>query len=330
MNKNNERGPGTLSRRSALGAAMAGTLAVPGLARAQAFPSRTLKLVVPYSAGGTDTQYRKLAELVGRKWGQPVIVENKPGGAGTAGVIQMARSSRPDGYTIGASTAPLLRQPHMQRVDYHPLQDLTWIAGLGSFTFIVLVKSDSPFRTARQLLDWAKANPGRLSYATPGASSSQYIAMADLSLAAGVETLHVPYRGGGEINAAVLGGHVMAGVNTLAGISGLEGNELRALICFDPQRLAELPDLPTVRELGYDLVHTSPYGIVGPPGMDPEIVARIQDAFGEAMHHPENRALIATLYQQIWFRPAPQYTEWAAQQFERDRELIARLGLRVD
>lgn len=316
-----------LTRRSLLHGAALGALAAPHAVRADSFPSRPLKVVVPYSAGGTDAQYRKLAELVGRKFGQPVIVENKPGGAGTAGIIQMARTSRPDGYTTGASTAPLLRQPHMQRVDYDPLNDLTWIAGLGSYTFVILVRKDSPFATLRDLLDWAKANPGRLSYGTPGVSSSQFIAMADLSLAAGVDTLHVPYRGGGEINTGVLGGHTMAGVNTLAGIAGLEGNELRSLACFDPERLAALPDLPTVREFGYDLVHTAPYGLVGPPGMPDSIVTRLQDAFGEAMHDEDNRRLIATLYQSVWFRPAAEYRAWAAAQFERERVLIHRLGI---
>lgn len=315
------------SRRNLLKGAALGTFALPGMARASDFPSRPMKIVVPYSAGGTDTQYRKLAELVGRKFGQTVIVENKPGGAGTAGVIQMARTSRPDGYTIGASTAPLLRQPHMQQVDYDPLRDLTWIAGLGSYTFVILVRKDSPFTTLRELLDWAKLNPGRLTYGTPGVSSSQFIAMADLSLTAGVDTLHVPYRGGGEINTAVLGGHTMAGVNTLAGIAGLDGNEVRALACFDPERLAALPDLPTVREFGYDLVHTAPYGIVGPPGMDAAIVSRLQDAYGEAMHNDENRRLIATLHQSIWFRPAAAYREWAAAQLEREGVLINRLGI---
>lgn len=314
-------------RRTLFSGAAFATLAVPRIGRADAFPSRPIKIVVPYSAGGTDSQYRKLAELVGRKFGQPVIVENRPGGAGTAAIIQMARTARPDGYTIGASTAPLLRQPHMQQVDYDPLRDLTWIAGLGSYTFVILVRKDAPFATLKDLLDWAKANPGRLSYGTPGVSSSQYIAMADLSLAAGVDTLHVPYRGGGEINAAVLGGHIVAGVNTLAGIAGLDGNEVRALACFDPERLGALPNLPTVRESGYDLVHTAPYGIVGPPGMAANVVARLQDAFGEAMHDDENRRLIATLYQSIWFRPAAEYRDWAAAQFERERVLIGRLGI---
>ena len=329
MNKKT-RTTGSISRRGALSTIAISALALPGIVRAQEYPSKLIKLVVPYAAGGTDIQYRKLADLVKRRIGQTVIVENKPGGAGTAGVIQMARTSPPDGYSIGASTAPLLRQPHMQRVDYDPLRDLTWVAGLGSYTFAILVKKDSPFNTLRQMLDWAKANPGELSYATPGVSSSQFIAMADLSLAAGVQMLHVPYRGGSEINTAVLGGHVKVGVNTLAGIAGMDGAELRALACFDPQRVSALPNLPTVRENGYDVVHTAPYGIVGPPGMSSQIVTKLQDVFGEAAHDPENIALLATLNQQLWFKPAQQYFQWAKQQFERERELVARLGVRTD
>ncbi len=119
----------------------------------------------------------------------------------------------------------------------------------------------------------------------------------------------------------------MAGVNTLAGIAGLEGNELRSLACFDPERLAALPDLPTVREFGYDLVHTAPYGLVGPPGMPDSIVTRLQDAFGEAMHDEDNRRLIATLYQSVWFRPAAEYRAMGGSAVRTRRVLIHRLGI---
>lgn len=293
------------------------------------FPSRAITLIVPYSAGGTDAQYRMLAELAGRELGQPIIVENKPGGAGTMAVAHMARTAAPDGYTIAAATGPLLRQPHMMKVSYDPLKDFTWIAGLGAYTFVVTVRGDSPFKTLPDLLEWAKANPGKLTYATPGVASSQYIAMASLSRAADIETTHVPYKGGGEIQNAVLGGHVMVGVNTLAGVMPATGTTpgIRALASFDPERSAALPDLPTVRDYGFNLVQDSPYGLVGPQGMAPEVIAKLENAFGAAVRNPENETLLKTLRQRAAFVPSDAYSKWAAQTYVIEGKTVEALNL---
>ena len=305
-------------------------LAALSVHAADTFPSRPITLIVPYSGGGTDAQYRLLAELASRDLGQPIIVENKPGGAGTAAVAQMARTAAPDGYTIAAATGPLLRQPHMMKVSYEPLKDFTWIAGLGAYTFAVMVRGDSPFKTLPDLLAWAKANPGKLTYGTPGSASSQYIAMASLSSAAGLETIHAAYKGGAEVQTAVLGGHIVAGVNTLAGAMPASGTTpgVRALASFDPERLPREPDLPTVREQGYDIVQDSPYGLVGPKGMKPEIVAKLQEAFRKAVASDENAKLVANLRQRALFVPSDAYTAWARKTYEMEGRLVEQLKLK--
>lgn len=294
------------------------------------FPSKPITLIVPYSGGGTDAQYRLLAELAGRELGQPIVVENKPGGAGTAAVAQMARTAAPDGYTIAAATGPLLRQPHMMKVSYAPLKDFTWISGLGAYTFVVTVRGDSPFKTLPDLLAWAKANPGKLTYATPGSASSQYIAMASLSSAAGIETIHAAYKGGAEVQTAVLGGHVVVGVNTLAGVMPASGSMpgVRALASFDPQRLPNEPDLPTVREYGFDVVQDSPYGLVGPKGMKPEITAKLQEAFRKAVTSSENAKLLINLRQRALFMPSDAYYDWARKTYETEGRLVEQLKLK--
>src|SRR5690606_39060306 len=294
------------------------------------FPSKLITLIVPYSAGGTDAQYRKLAELAGKELGQQIVVINKPGGAGTAAVADMARTAAPDGYTIAASTAPLLRQPHMMKVNFDPLNDFTWSSRLGDFTFVITVREDSPFKTLPELIQWAKENPGKLTYGSPGLASSQYIAMATLSQVAGIETRHIPYKGGNEIQNALLSNQVMVGVNTLAGVMPASGNMpgIRAIASFDAKRLESLPDLPTVREYGYDVVQESPYGLVGPKGMKPEVVARLQEAFRKAMLSPENAKLLESLRQREAFLPADEYTKWVAQAYEKEREAVERLKLR--
>lgn len=293
------------------------------------FPSRTITLVLPYSAGGTDVQYRKLAELASENLGVPVIVENKPGGGGTAAVDTMAQTKKPDGYTIAASTGPLLRQPHMMDVNFEPLEDFTWIAGLGGYTFIISVRGDSEFETLEQLLDWAKEHPGELTYGTPGFASSQYIAMATLMEAAGIEAQHIPYKGGNEIQQGLLGDQVLVGVNTLAGV--MEASDsiagIRALASFDAERTELTKDIPTVKELGYDITQDSPYGIVGPKGMDPEVVERLNEAFEYAANHPENVETANSLRQKAQFTPSDEYHEWAKKEFEYERQIIDKLNL---
>lgn len=226
-------------------------LAAAGPSMAQAFPVRPITLIVPYSAGPTDAQYRKLAELASRSLGQPIVIENKPGGNGTIGPVQMARLAKPDGYTIAASTVSLLRQPHMQQVDWDPLNEFTWIIGLGGYTFAVAVREDSPFKTLKDMITWAKANPGKLTYGTPGQGSSLHLLMEALAEQAGFQGVHVPFKGGGETTTAMLGGHVMVTLNNVGSvIAQAEARKVRILNIFDAERLSRLPEVPTARELG--------------------------------------------------------------------------------
>lgn len=309
-----------------LALALAGTQVVA----ADKFPSKPIILIVNSAAGGADVQYRKLAELVGRELGQPVIVENRPGGAGTAALSAMSKMAKPDGYTIGGASGPLLRQPHMMKVNFAPLEDFTWIAGMGTFTFVVTVRDDSPFQTLGDLIAWAKANPGMLTYGTPGAASSQHMAMTRLGKAAGIKSNHIPYKGSAEIQQAVMGGHIMVGANTLAGVvSAANGQHgVRALASFDSTRSPLTPDLPTVKELGYDVVQDSPYGVVGPKGMPPEVVATLQEAFRKAAFSAENAKVLELLRQRLWYLPSDAYTKWAATTFESEREMVQAMNLR--
>lgn len=302
------------------------TMAMP--AWAQDYPTRPITLVVPYSAGPTDAQYRKLAELAGKQLGQTIVVENKPGGNGTMALTSMARSAKPDGYTIGASTISLLRQPHLQRVEWDPLKDFTWIVGLGGYTFAVAVTEESPFKTLAEMIAWAKSHPGALTYGTPGQGSSLHLLMEDLANRAGFNAIHVPYKGGGETTTAMLGGHVMVTLNNVGSvIAQAEAKKVRILAIFDAQRLARLAAVPTAKELGYDIVYSSPYGIVGPKNMPPAVVQRLQEAFKAAMEQPSNLALLDNLYQIPWYHSAEQYERWAALAYKQERVFVERAGL---
>src|SRR5437762_3290412 len=171
-------------------------LAAPLLAAAQAFPSRPITLICPWPAGGTtDAHLRKFAEIAQKYLGQPMVVENKPGGGGMIGPAQMARLARPDGYTVAQLPITAYRLPHQRAVDWDPLNDFSYIIGITGYTFGVVVRADSPLKDFRQLIDYARTNPGQLSYGTPGTGTSPHLLMEEVAMKAGVKLLHVPFKG---------------------------------------------------------------------------------------------------------------------------------------
>ena len=293
---------------------------------AQSYPSKPITLICPWAAGGgTDLHLRKLAELMSKRLGQPVVVENRPGGSGMNGPVQMTKTARPDGYTISQLTITAFRQPHMQKVDWDPLTDFSYIIGVSGYTFGIVVKADSPFKTFNDLIAYAKANPGQLSYATPGPGTSLHLAMEEIGAKAGVKFLHVPFKGQAEGVQAVLGGHVMAQVDSTGWARMVDSGQLRLLATLGDRRTRW--NAPTVKELGVDTVSNSPYGLVGPKGMAPEIVKTLHDAVKSAMEDPDNMKMLAQLDQLYWYKSSDDYARWAAETFTAERATIERVGL---
>jgi tripartite-type tricarboxylate transporter receptor subunit TctC len=300
---------------------------MPGLAVAQeAYPTRPIRLLVGFSAGGaTDITFRKLAELASTHLGQPIIVENKPGAGATLAPSTMAKTDAPDGYTIAVATAGLLRYPYMQKVDWDPISDFTWIAGLGGYTFVLAVNSESQFKTVADLVAYAKANPKGLTIATAGAGTTMHLLAEALAGLAGVEITHVGYRGSAEAGTAVLGGHAMATVDAVGTILPYsESGKMRILASFDPQPVSWLPGVPTAKSLGYDLVYPAPYGLVGPKNMPPQIVDKIYRAFKAAADSDDYRQLLDKLRQTKWDKSPADYQQWAREFYVSERSLVER------
>jgi len=299
-----------------------------GHAAAQGYPSRPITLICPWPAGGsTDTHLRKLAELASRHLGQPVIVENKPGAGGMLGPAGMARNAAPDGYTISQLTINVVRQPHLQKVDWDPFKDFTYIIGVSGYTFGVVVKSDSSFKTLDDLVAYAKANPGKLSYGSTGIGTSPHLLMEDLASKAGIQLLHVPFKGNADSTQALLGGHVMVQSDSTGWGKFVDAGTFRLLVTFGEQRTRW--NAPTAKELGYDVVSYSPYGIAGPKGMDPKIVKILHDAFKKAMDEPEHQKILQSLDQISWYKSSEDYAKWAAEAWVTERANVERLGLLV-
>jgi tripartite-type tricarboxylate transporter receptor subunit TctC len=297
-----------------------------GTAFAQTYPSRPITLIVPWPAGGsTDTHMRKLAELAGKNLGQPIIVENKPGFGGMLGPVQMAKGAAPDGYTLSQITVNAFRAPYLQKVDWDPLRDFTYIIGVSGYTFGMVVKSESPFRSFADVVAYAKANPGKFSYGSTGTGTSPHLLVEQLAQKAGVEFLHVPFKGNADSTQALMGGHVMAQSDATGWGKFVDAGTFRLLLTFGEQRARW--GAPTAKELGYDLVSVSPYGIAGPKGMDPRVVKTVHDAFKKAMDDPENHKVLQQLDQVYWYKSTEDYGKWAVETNAAEKALIERLGL---
>jgi tripartite-type tricarboxylate transporter receptor subunit TctC len=315
-------------RRVLLAAAGAAALAPLGAARAQAFPAKPVTLIVPWPPGGsTDRHLRALADIAQKHLGQTIVLENKPGGGGTTGPGSMALNARPDGYTISQFPMGMLRIPHMQRVPWNPLTDFTYIIGVSGYTFGFTVKSDSPYKSFNDYIEAARRQPGQVNYGSTGAGTSPHLLMEEVAAAAKVQLNHVPFKGNADLQQALLGGHVMAQSDATGWDKFVEAGQMRLLVTFGEQRTKRWPDVPTAKELGYGVVSQSPYGLVGPKGMDPAVVRTLHDAFKKAMDDPRHLEVLAQLNQDPWYRTGEQYAQWAREAFERDRALIERLGL---
>jgi tripartite-type tricarboxylate transporter receptor subunit TctC len=305
---------------------LAALLLAMGSAFGQAFPSKPVTLIVPWPAGGaTDLYFRKLGEITQKHLGQNLIIENRPGGSGNNGPTTMAKTAQPDGYTISQLTISAFRAPHMQKVDWNPVTDFTYIIGLAGYTFGVVVKADSPLKSFKDVLEYAKANPGKLSYATPGTGTSLHLAMEEVGAKAGVEFLHVPFKGYADGAIALMGGHVMMQVDSTGWAKQVDAGAQRLLATLGDKRTRW--NAPTVTELGVDTVSNSPFGLVGPKGMSPQVVKILHDAFKRSLDDPDYLKLLAQLDQPAWYQSSADYAKWAAETLKAERGTIERVGL---
>ena len=309
-------------------ALLAALLSFEGGALAQTFPAKPVTLICPWPAGGaSDLHLRKLAETGSRYLGQPVIIENRPGGSGLNGPATMAKTARPDGYTISQLPITAYRVPHMQKVDWDPLADFTYIIGVSGYTFGIVVKADSPIKSFQDLIDYARANPGKLSYGTPGTGTSLHLAMEEIGAKTGVKFLHVPFKGNADSTQALMGGHIMAQVDSTGWARHVDAGTFRLLATLGERRTRW--NAPTVKELGVDTVSDSPYGLVGPKGVPQPVVQRLHDAFKRAIDDPEHLKTLQQLDQLYWYKSSEDYAKWAADMLKSERATIERVGLLI-
>jgi tripartite-type tricarboxylate transporter receptor subunit TctC len=316
-----------LSPLSALSSFAAGTVALPARAQAGSFPNKPLRLVVPYAAGGiADVLARLIAQRLGPLYGQTVIVENKPGAGGVLGANELV-NAKPDGYTLAQLPHGVFRIPHMQKVQFDTLRDFTWIACLTGYTFGLVVPADSPIKSIKDLVDYAKANPGKFSYGSTGIGTSPHLAVEEFAQRAGIQLNHVPFKGNADNMQAVLGGHTMAASDATGWGPHVDAGKLRLLATYGSKRTKRWPNVPTLDELGYKTVSDSPFGVGGPKGMDPAVTKTLHDAFRKTLDDPAVIATFDKYDQTVIYMDTETYTKWARETFAAERATIERLGL---
>ena len=239
------------ARRGLTGMIAALALLAFGPAVAQDYPTKPITLIIPWVAGGpTDIVMRAVAESAQKHLGQPIVVENKAGGGGSVGPAQMAATAKPDGYTISQMPDAVYRMQITQKTTYDSQTDFTYIIALTGYAYGVTVPMESPFKTWQDVVAFAKDNPGKVNFGSPGAASTPHIGMERIQKQLGIKLVHVPFKGALEVNVAVAGGHIMVGASGTSAKSLADAGKLRFLNIWTPNRLKMLPDVPTLRELG--------------------------------------------------------------------------------
>jgi tripartite-type tricarboxylate transporter receptor subunit TctC len=278
-------------------------LAAPALARAQGgpWPTRPVRIINPYAPGGaSDIIIRPMPEKLERVFGRPFVVENRPGAGGSVGTAAAA-AERPDGYTLLVSnTGPLAVAPALfPSLAYDPLRAFTWITMLGGAPIVCAVKGDDgPIRSMPDYLEQARRRVEEVSFGSSGVGSAGHLTGVLFGMERGTQLLHVPFRGAGEAQQAVLSGQTTSLWDTLgANVAAIRGGNLRGLAVSTAERVGALPDLPTLRELGFPgVVSTNWFLLAAPAGLDPDIAGRLRAAVREAMERRAGAERIAAAY----------------------------------
>ena len=281
---------------AALCAALLACLAAP--AAAQTYPSRPITIVAGYAPGAvSDLAARTIAEGLREEWGQTVIVDNRPGSSGNIAAAFVARAA-PDGYTLLVGTdATMTSNVHLFRhVQFDPVKDFAPVINAGANIVSLAVNADLPVKSVAELIDYAKKNPGKLSYGSSGIGSPHHLAGELLHQLAGIDITHVPYKGGGLAINDLLGGHIpMAFLSLSAVVPHISTGRVRILAMVEKTRYAGMPDIPTIRETVPGFEMSSWVGLFAPAGTPREVVGKLNDAMAKVLKNESVKAKLAVL-----------------------------------
>jgi len=268
----------------------------------KSYPDKPITVIVPFSAGGgLDLLARSLEKMAPKYLGQPLVVVNKPGGAGTIGWNELVNAD-PDGYTLGISAVDVLIQSLYGSTKYHYSTALDPIAQVTTQSFVMVVPADQPWQDVASLINYAKQYPGQLKFGNVGIGSPAHIIGEAFAKAADISLEQVPFRGGSEVAIGLLGNHIQIGVVPPATVKEqIKAGTLRALATTGEQRITDpdLAQIPTFREQGFDIVLTNWYGVAAPKDLPPEVKTKLEEGFKSMIADPEFKTNIESLGLQL-------------------------------
>lgn len=292
------------------------------------WPNRTINLTVGYGAGGTtDSTARVLATILEKDLGKKVTVLNKPGGGGSVAAA-LAKSQKPDGYNLFTfTTGAAVLTPHMQDLPYDPLTDFTFIAQFAQWNLGIVVPKDAPYNSLKELITFAKANPGKISYAIAGTGTPQHLVMERLAKIEGLDWKAVPFKGGAASVTALLGGHVNVMAGATEWLPQVISGDFKLLAIITEKQMEQFPDVPTLQQLGYNVSAPSILGIAGPAGIPEPVVNKLASAIQKATTEEALINIIEKLAMQINYRDAKEFEKHTQETFAIQGSIIKAAGL---
>jgi len=296
-----------------------------GSVSAQQFPTREVQIIIPYAPGGaTDLVFRALAASSQKYLGKAVVVLNRAGGGGAVGFTEAAQA-KPDGYTLASVITPVTILPHQVKTAF-TYQSFEPVINVVLDPAMFQVRTDSPWKTLQDFLEYARKNPGMITVGNSGAGGGVHLIALAFEKAAGVKFNHIPFAGGGPSIAALLGGHIHAAVvSPPEGIAHVKGGKLRIIALFSAQRMTDFPDVPTVREQGVDFAMSQWRGLAAPKGTPPDVIALLHDAFKRGMEDPAFIKSATDMSVALSYLGSAEFGKLMAADHERYAKLVAEI-----
>ncbi len=305
----------------------------PIFASAQSWPQKPIRMVIPYPPGGpTGVMGRLVATKLPELLGQPVIVDNKPGASGQMGAAEVAKAA-PDGYTFLTNASIHVINPHVySKPMVDPIREFTPVALIGVVPLVMVVPPMQPAKDVKEFIAWARANPGKVNFASASSASAQHLAGEHFKQVTGIDMQHVPYNGSGPALADLVGGHVQLMFDSLpSSMSFIRSGKLKALGASSPKRLAVLPDVPTLIEAGVpDFDLTTWYGVWAPAGTPKDIVARMNAEIVRLVVLPDMKEKLAGLGVEASAFTPEQFAAFNRTEYERWGRIVRAANIKLD
>ena len=316
---------------TALSLALAGSLLVSGAAMAADYPTKAIRMIVPYSAGGgADNAARIIAKALGDTLKQPIVIENKAGASGSIGATQVARAAA-DGYTLLYDASSFSINPVLRKLPYEPLKDFVPVSKVVSSPYLMVVPQNSPYNSVQSYVDAANAAPGKLTFASYGIGSPVHIVGELLKQETGINIVHVPYKGGAPALVDVMSGVVDTYfANAASAMSYIRGNKLKALATTAGKRGDDLPDVPTMAEQGVKMDVSEWNGIFAPAGTPEPVIKKLSEAIATALKDPQTIKQLNNLGMQVEGTSPEAFRTFISNELTRWGDVAQKNNIKLD